>query len=238
MKTFMAFCGIATLIGACHVGFNSVKGSGNIITQNRTVEDFTIVNASGPMDVEITMGNNYKVEVEADDNLMSYIIIKKKGDELVIKLKDDVNFKIDHPVTVRIQTAKLREVIATGSGNIKTIGLVNSNDKIETSLAGSGNITMEVNAPEIESSIAGSGNTNISGQTRMVDISIAGSGSFNAADLKSEKANVSIAGSGDVKIFASVNLDVSIVGSGDVIYSGTPNISKSVIGSGSIKSQQ
>ncbi len=238
MKPVIAFALLALCLTSCRLGFKTIKGSGNMIKEDRNVSGFTTVEDAGSIDVEIKMGSNYKVEVEADDNLMKYIKIEKRGEKLVIELKDNINFRLENPVTVRIETPELREVIASGSGNIKTIGQVNSTRTIETSLAGSGNIDMEVNAPAVESSIAGSGNTNISGQTKSVDISIAGSGNFNAADLKSENANVSIAGSGNVKLFASVNLDVSIVGSGDVFYSGTPKISKSIIGSGSIKSLQ
>ncbi len=239
MKPVIVLALVALCVASCRLGFKTVRGSGNLIKEERNISGFSTIEDAGSIDVEIKMGSNYKVEVEADDNLMKYIKIDKRGEKLVIELKDNIDFKLENPVTVRIETPELREVIASGSGNIKTIGKVNSTRTIETSLAGSGNIDMmEVNAPAVESSIAGSGNTNISGQTKNVDISIAGSGSFNAADLRSENANVSIAGSGNVKLFASVNLDVSIVGSGDVFYSGTPKISQSIIGSGSIKSLQ
>ena len=55
------------------------------------------------------------------------------------------------------------------------------------------------------------------------------------AELMSENAKVSIAGSGDAYVFASSSLDVSVAGSGDVYYLGQPHINSKIAGSGSVK---
>jgi hypothetical protein len=55
------------------------------------------------------------------------------------------------------------------------------------------------------------------------------------ADLLSENTKVTIAGSGDVEIFASKQLDVNISGAGDVKYKGNPSVNKSVAGAGDIR---
>ena len=65
-----------------------------------------------------------------------------------------------------------------------------------------------------------------------------GEDSFEAgigADLKAENAKVHIAGSGDVKVFAALQLDVNIAGSGSVYYKGSPNVKQKVAGSGDVK---
>ncbi len=239
MKTLVTLCGILMLMSACRIGFNSVRGNGNKITQSRNTDDFKKVEVGGPMDVEITMGNDYKVDVEADDNLMAYIIVKKEGDKLVVRLKDNVNADYDDGMKVKIEMPLLNAVELSGSGSIKTIGQVSNNGKISISIGGSGNVDMDnVKSPVIDAAIGGSGKATVAGQTQKLDVSIGGSGDFIAPDLKSENAKVSIAGSGNAKIFASMDLDVSIVGSGDVIYSGSPRISKNVLGSGSIRAAQ
>ena len=238
MKTIVSLFGIAILLCSCQMSFNSVRGSGNKITQSRDVSGFTSVEAAGPMDVEIKMGSGYKVSVEADDNLMQYILVRKEGGKLVVKLKDNINVSYDNGMKVSIEMPSLHEVDLSGSGSLKTIGQVTDPNKIEVSISGSGNATMDVNTPSLDASISGSGKATVTGQTKTIDVSIAGSGDFEAPDLKSETAKVSIAGSGNARIFASVSIDASIVGSGDVIYSGSPSISKSIIGSGELKQAQ
>ena len=104
-------------------------------------------------------------------------------------------------------------------------------------MAGSGNVNIDFQTIEkVNISIAGSGNVNLAGKANEVDISIAGSGDANAERVIADDVKVSIAGSGLAKVTANKNLKASIFGSGDVYYKGTAsNIKKSVLGSGKVR---
>ncbi len=52
----------------------SITGSGNIITQTRHVNQFDGVKASGSINIEIMNDEKQLVKVEADDNILPYII--------------------------------------------------------------------------------------------------------------------------------------------------------------------
>jgi len=226
------------LIMSCQFGFESVSGSGNVIKENRNIGDFTSVEAAGPMDVDIKTGSGYKVEVEADDNLMQYIITRKEGNNLVIKLKNNLNIRNDNGIHVHLEMPALKAVIVSGSGSVKSIDQLSDPEQMKLKIAGSGNLIMDVKSPRVEVSVAGSGKATVKGETRDLDLDIAGSGDFDGNDLKSEKVDISISGSGNAKVFASVDLKVSVAGSGDVIYRGNPKISQSIAGSGSVKQAQ
>ena len=58
---------------------------------------------------------------------------------------------------------------------------------------------------------------------------------MEASELESKDAEVSIAGSGSVKVWATDKLESSIVGSGDVYYKGRPLVESKTVGSGSTK---
>jgi len=64
---------------------------------------------------------------------------------------------------------------------------------------------------------------------------IAGSGGIDARGVRSESAEVSIAGSGSVSAQATRTADVSIMGSGDVDLSGGAKCSVSKTGSGNVR---
>jgi hypothetical protein len=53
--------------------------------------------------------------------------------------------------------------------------------------------------------------------------------------LASLRAEVSIAGSGDVEVSATEALSASIAGSGDVHYRGKPAVKRSIAGSGDVR---
>ena len=237
MKSLTAICVIALLM-SCSVGFNSVKGSGNVVKENRSVECFTSVEAAGPMDVEIKTGSGYKVEVEADDNLVPYIVTRKEGRNLEIRLKDNVHIRSTNSIHVIVEMPALEAVVLSGSGSVKSSNLVTDPEKMKFTIAGSGNLFMEVKSPEVEVTVAGSGKATLKGETRDLEIHIGGSGDFLGEELKSEKAHISIGGSGNATVFASVDLNVSVAGSGNVIYRGSPRITQSIAGSGSVRPGQ
>ena len=237
MKTVFSILALSFLV-SCNFNYRSVSGSGNIIKEDRQVSGFTGIDAAGPMDVEVKMGTEFHVTVETDDNLQRYVIIRREGNSLVVKLSENIRVRDSKTMKVYVEMPMLKSVDVAGSGNVTCEGIIENNDKIDVDVAGSGNVTMEVRTPAVSASTAGSGKTILKGETKKLDVDIAGSGDIDASELKSEEGNVSIAGSGNVKLFSSLKLDVSIVGSGDVLYYGSPSISQSVIGSGNIKKGQ
>jgi hypothetical protein len=87
----------------------------------------------------------------------------------------------------------------------------------------------------LESSISGSGDMSISGTADNSTVSVVGSGDFAARDLKTVKTAVRVSGSGDARINASEQVDAAVHGSGDVSYTGGASvINKSKTGSGDI----
>ncbi len=226
-------------MAACHVSMGKkIKGSGIIIKEIRNVHGFTKLESEGQATVVLQQGQEFKVEVETDDNIMPYVDTRKEGDRLIISMKGDVNISNSKGINILVQMPSVQEIELEGSGSLKGVGQFYDADKLELSSAGSGNIAMSVKSPSIDVSIAGSGSVDLNGETRDLDISIGGSGDYHGENLKGENVKVSIGGSGTAKVFASVNLDISVAGSGDIYYKGSPNITKSIVGSGTVKSLQ
>lgn len=215
-----------------------VQGNGHIVTEERNIHAANKIKLAGSYDVEIAKGFSAAVKVEADDNLMSHIIIENEGDWLIIKSKDHESLISTQTIKIYITTDELEAVELAGSGNITGKDKFSGSNKMDLSIAGSGDMNLEINAPRVKASIAGSGNINLSGETKDQEIHIAGHGDYRAENLKSENAEVHIAGSGNVKVFADNTLDIHIAGSGDVFYKGNPKISQHIAGSGEIKQLQ
>lgn len=236
MKSALCLLLIVSL-SACHVSFNkTVEGNATIKKETREVSGFTGVSVAGPFQVSVQQGSSFSVAVEADENLMQYIEIKKDGNTLEIGERDGYNLRGTRGLRVLLQLPEIQLLSISGNGNILTTSALKSAGIIDLNIAGSGKIDAAVDAPEVQVKIAGSGTANVSGQTRKLDISIGGSGDCLSENLKSETCNINIAGSGTARVFASTSLDVSVGGSGDVYYAGKPqNIRKSIAGSGKIK---
>jgi hypothetical protein len=232
------------VLGILLVTFNSnaqwfsnktIKGNGNVVTKTRTTNDYDTINVSGFFDVTIIKGNEGKIKIKAESNLLDYIITEVYGDVLIIKLKEEINLKTKKGVYITVPINDLKKLSLNGSGDIisnETILVKN----IDVNLSGSGDINLVLTAKKISSKITGSGNINLSGKADFIKVKIVGSGDFSSKKLKSKRVEVNIIGSGDATVFASDEIEAKVAGSGDIIFYGNPkNEYTKIIGSGDIE---
>ncbi|MEZ4888972.1 MAG: head GIN domain-containing protein [Chitinophagales bacterium] len=207
--------------------------------ENRNVGQFDVLHVKGSIDVMITQSSDYQVRVEAPSDKMGNIITEVENGELVVHIKtpkgkNNWSWKDNmNDVKVYVSAKSLKGLYLSGSGDVEGSGLTSTIFKV--SIAGSGDLDIEVDAHSIEAKIAGSGDMDIAGSTKNLDVSIAGSGEFDAFDLKTKDCEIQIAGSGDCNVYVSESLDVRINGSGNVAYKGNPsNVNKNIRGSGNV----
>lgn len=234
MQIFKLILGATIILAGCNVGGKYVTGNGNVKSETRNISGFTGVKSSGSIDVTIIQGNDFSVSVENDENLIPLIVTEVRDGILVIHYKDDYNINDDHS-SVTVTAPAINKVAVSGSSDIKTTGTLKSDKEISFAISGSGDITANVDAPSIKFSGSGSGDISLEGRTKDFECRMSGSGNIKCANLKAENVDLSISGSADGKVFASVSLKARVSGSGDVTYYGNPqNPEIKVAGSGSV----
>ena len=82
--------------------------------------------------------------------------------------------------------------------------------------------------------MVGVGSVQISGRADTQEIELGGLASYDAGDLRSSRARVSVFGSGSATVRVTEHLTASISGSGSIYYFGDPEVNGSVTGSGRI----
>ena len=233
MKLFLATVALISLtLTGCDE--HRIKGSGVVSTETRKVDDFHSISLRGPFDIDYTDGPAQDLIVEADDNFLPLIITEVKDGQLIVRLKPHTAVSSHKTMKVTVTAPDVEELSLAGSGTIHVLNDWQSDNPLKVSLAGSGDIIGSVSSPGIKASIAGAGNIKLKGETKDVDVVIAGSGNYYGDNLRAENAEVSISGSGNADVHASVNLKVKIAGSGDVNYKGSPQVDSHISGSGSV----
>jgi hypothetical protein len=207
-------------------------------TQDRHLSGFNAVSIAGSFDVYITQGNNESVKVEADDDTIDKIITEVKGGVLKIYTKSSNGFNWnwgnDNKRIVRVVAKNLNTISLTGSGDV----FFKEGFRTQTlavKLSGSGDITGKVDVKSLESSIVGSGDVTLTGRAETSSVKVSGSGDFTGKDLVTTSTTVRVVGSGDASVNASQQIDAAVAGSGDIRYTGAAKqISTSKTGSGDI----
>lgn len=211
-----------------------IRGNGNVVTVNRTTPDYNGISVGGSFDVLLIEGKEGSIKIEGEENIIPYIETEVSGNTLKIKYKKNTNISTTKRLTVTVTYQDIDMVSLGGSGNIKNNGTIKAND-FKTSLGGSGNITLKIDADEVNANIGGSGNIILEGISNDLTCSIAGSGSIKAYELQTETLNATIAGSGSIKTTVNNKIKAKVVGSGSIYYKGKPKyIDTKSAGSGDV----
>lgn len=214
-----------------------IVGEGPVVIQERALQNFRYVSVGVGGKVNYKIDPTYKVEIQAQQNILDVLETVMDGEELVIKFRNGVNVRDHEQITINISAPVVEGVSLGGSAGFNLTGVVNA-DHLTLRVSGSGNIQVQqaILANRLDATISGSGNiTVLQGSADNEMLKISGSGNINTADFTVLKANTDISGSGNVKVNASQQLDASISGSGSVYYRGTPVVSTHISGSGSVR---
>jgi len=171
-----------------------IKGSGNVVSQERVASDFYGLILSGVASVNVHPGEGYKVEVTTDDNLQEFILVEVKDSVLYITSKEHTNLRptklivdVHLPelqsitlsgvgnVTVSNGSASNLKIVLTGVGNIDTQNYQVENVTIQNSGVGSAKIWATTS---LSGTLSGVGSVSYKG-TPEVSVSISGVGKVN-----------------------------------------------------------
>jgi len=231
--------------------------SDKMITEERTVHNFTGVDLRCNGEMTLIQGDKESLIIEAPADIMPDIESEVRDRMLILELKKTSlfglhkrNFDIKFTLTMKeIETTNI-----SGSGSIEAKDIVAKDlainidgsgelsfghlkaDKLDVDLSGSGDFDIEdFTGGKISVTISGSGEGEISGKVDEQTIQISGSGDYTAGRLDSKTAEIDISGSGDTELKVSDELKVNVSGSGDVVYLGQPKIRSRVSGSGDVR---
>ncbi len=227
--------------GSCEKSIFCKNGSGEVISQDRSINNFTEIDFQIAGDLIIKQSDTLAITVEAQENLINEIETVVKDNKLIIKT--DGCIKTKEPVTISLSMPDLNKISVSGSGNVTQIGDLNFNS-LQLTISGSGKITLNdiYVTHSLDNNISGSGNITLSNcvATEAVSNNISGSGRIYISKLNTLKLDNSITGSGDIIISDMNNCKnstSSIVSSGDISISAFDTLSTNKIditGSGDV----
>lgn len=220
---------------SCFWHGHRIKGNGNMTTENKQFGNISGVELHSSFDVFLTQGSPAGVRIEAEDNIIPHIELQVYNDVLNIQTENGIWLQPRRRVKIYVTSPTFNSVQCTGSGNIRSQTKISNENKLKVSASGSGDINLEIDAPEVEAGVSGSGGIELAGETKKIYGDVSGSGNIKAMNLKAEESELHVSGSGNVQVYSSVKVNASISGSGDVRYKGDARVSSNVSGSGSIK---
>lgn len=203
------------LVSLAGCRFYGEKGNGNIEEEVRELDQFSKIDISGAFEVEIVVGDENKIEIQADENLLRYIRTKVRGNRLVIGNKK--NLAPSEEIILKITTETL-EGIETSGANTIYANMIDT-DRFVLDFSGAGSVYLE-------------------GDCSTLYVDMSGAGSLNAKKLIADDVKVSISGASSAKVFASESIEADVSGVGSIDYYGDPeDVRTDVSGVGAINAK-
>ena len=212
------------------------------VRESRSVEAFTEIKYGIPGTLHVRQGEEASLEIEASEEVIAQIETTVDGSALEIMAEGETGFfarlfgdsDLDaDEIDVYVTAPTIEHLTLAGSGQV--IGETPLQAaSLSLKVAGSGDMDLDVDTEELNVRIAGSGGCFVRGRAGSLDVNIAGSGDLRADELETQRAEVQIAGSGDVEVHVTDHLSAQIFGSGDVRYRGRPTIETNTYGSGTV----
>lgn len=214
------------------LGDLKLEGNGISASEERHTGNFQEVISTGSFIVNIAEGENCKVIVTAESNLLPYITTRVSSGKLEIGVRGIHILDPSLPVIVDIVMPSLTSVTLSGSGEINTGHFSVAHFEILES--GSGVIRTDVESETTKLTLSGSGTISLEGNTSRCDFLISGSGVVSAYNFQTSECHATVSGSGHMYINTSDLLNVNISGSGTIYYKGNPLVYSNISGSGKV----
>lgn len=143
----------AIFFSSCHFETGkTVSGSGNVITENRNLSNFTGISVQRALEVEVEQSDKFEVVVEADDNILSHIITEVRDGILVIET-DINNFDNVNKKKIKVKMPKVTSLESSSASYIKSKNtLISENLNVDASSASKIEISVEAENINCDSS--------------------------------------------------------------------------------------
>ncbi len=210
----------------------SVKGSGNVITQERTIEKFDGISVNGVIDLVLMAGEEGTVKVEADDNLVGYIRTEVKGGMLSISTSGNIkNAKV---LNVYLPFEDFDKMMVSGACSVMSKDMIKGN-KLTLVGSGASDLNLKLDIKDFEGILSGATEIDIAGTAKNAKLSVSGAGDVDAYGFVTDQMNLSVSGAGSAEVKVEDELKIKVSGAGSVKYQGEAKVTATISGAGSAK---
>ncbi len=209
---------------------NGKKGNGEIVEENRKVtEEFTVVSASEGLDVYITQDAEFKISVEADENIIDLIGTDIKDGKLKIHAIENIGRATKK---VYVSLPEITGLRSSSGADLIAQNIIES-EHIDLDASSGSNLKIELTAGEVSADASSGAGIKVSGVADILHADASSGADIRARELMAKKCNADASSGADISVNVSESLVAEASSGADIRYAGEANVQtkKSVSGS-------
>ncbi len=233
MKTksiFVLLLVLSVILTSCCKQNNYVTPSGEVSTQKKSVTGFTKLDVSSIFNVYVTFSDSEEsVIVEANDNLHQYIQISKSGENLVVKLANNINIR-DGETTLKVFITMKQLTKISGSG------LVNfqfenemTGQNLMIDLSGASKLKGTLKLEKLNVSLSGSSLLELSGESDLFELDASGASIVRDYSFVINKFQADLDGASELHLTINESMNITASGASIIYYKGNGQINTQIL---------
>jgi hypothetical protein len=196
-----------------HDGWGEVRGNGHVVSASRGVAPFDAIVADGAVRVVVERTGREGVTVTAEDNLLPYLESEVRGGVLYLGPVAGASLSPRREIVFRVESYEVLEIEGSGASALEVeVGWV----------------------PEFRVRLSGASTATVWGEADVQHGVLSGASRYDALDLDSFRAGLSLSGASRAMVWARDRLDVEASGASQVRFTGDPWVSARVSGASSV----
>jgi uncharacterized pyridoxamine 5'-phosphate oxidase family protein len=235
MKKILTFIVTILFFASCEKPSDCIESLGATTLKDIPVAAFKRIKVYKGIEVIITEGATYQVQIQAGANFIDNVQVRQNGDQLIFKDETSCNWVRESGQTkILITTPTLEEIYSKTDRNISSNGVLTFPNLVITSFdkdadgesgAGTGDFTFNLNTESITINNNNVSRFYLSGQTNNASLNFYfGDGRIEAENLIAQNITVFHRGSNDMIVYPVQSITGVLNSTGNLILKNLPPI--------------
>lgn len=234
--------------------YTEIRGNGHLVTRTVSVQPFDAVSASRYVKVVLTSGTPGRLTIEADDNVIDYVVANVEKGELKIGIDAKINTVKNIHVTVTVPTdgriesleaeivAEIwtRDIILTGTevqfdaSSYAQIDAVVHCTRFEAHASSAASIRADLVADLCKTKASSAAKIFLEGTARTSEADLNSASKLEASELVSASWHIDASSAAKARIHCTQTLDAEASSGASIVFSGDCTASTHASSGGSI----
>jgi len=232
----LLLAGMSLMLFSCDINDNHVVPSSKVTTQQFTMSDFDMIDASSAFSVYVTFSDTEEsIEIEANDNLHQHIEVKKVNNVLEIGFENNFHVTGSARLNAYVKTKHVSGYMASGASRFIVEDPIIDNE-VSVYLSGASNFSGVIEANKLFADLSGASVMYVEGVSNSMDIRATGASVIKDYGFETKILKADLSGASNAQMTVLEEIDIEASGASNLKYKGNAVIAyQDLSGASSIK---
>ncbi|MCL2131571.1 MAG: DUF2807 domain-containing protein [Lentimicrobiaceae bacterium] len=201
-----------------------VKPSSNVISEQRTVLNFSQLSVSNGIEVSVSFTGSEKVEIQAPDNVVQFIETVVEKDVLSVRFRKGFKLQGNAAIKVSVNAKSLTKITAVNKSKITLEQTLTAN-KLDVKLTDAV-LTGTIAVQKASFALAKEAQANLSGTCKDLKMELSGKSNLGNTSFTADAVVAKLSGQCTARLAISGSVEFSGAKGSNLYYLGNPALKK------------